>query len=73
MPEVVFRLRDETIELFKLLKAAGLCDSGGSAKHAVSQGQVEVDGQIETRKACQIRCGQQVAYAGNIIRVEQRK
>jgi ribosome-associated protein len=70
MPEVVFRLNGETIELFKLLKAAGLCESGGNAKYAVAQAQVKVDGQVETRKACQVRRGQQVAYAGSIIRVE---
>ena len=70
MSDAVFRLNAETIELFKLLKATGFCESGGQAKYAIEQMQVKVDGQVETRKACQVRRGQQVEYAGQIIRVE---
>jgi len=57
-----FVLRGEFIELCRLLKAAGLCNSGGEAKHAIEQGQVSVDGVVETRKACKIRPGQAVTY-----------
>jgi ribosome-associated protein len=44
-----FELEGEYIEFMKLLKATGLCDSGGSAKVAVSEGRVSVDGAIEFR------------------------
>ncbi|MFA5168525.1 MAG: RNA-binding S4 domain-containing protein [Candidatus Omnitrophota bacterium] len=67
MNQVSFVLTTEFIELFKLLKATGLCESGGAAKHAVSQSEVKVDGQVETRKACKIRRGQQVEFGGQII------
>ncbi len=70
MEEISFSLNREFIELFKLLKVTGLCDSGGMAKHAISQGEVEVDGQIETRKACKIRKGQKVDFGGNVVVVE---
>lgn len=69
MNEISFTLTAEFIELYKLLKVTGLCESGGMAKCAVSQSAVKVDGQVETRKACKIRKGQCVEYAGEILRV----
>lgn len=70
MDKISFTLTMEFIELFKLLKVTGLCESGGMAKCAVAQSEVKVDGQIETRKACKIRKGQQVEFGGEIIFVE---
>jgi ribosome-associated protein len=70
MEKISFAINSEFIELFKLLKATGLCDTGGVAKCAVSQSEVKVDGQVETRKACKIRKGQQVEFGGQIIVVE---
>jgi ribosome-associated protein len=60
----------EYIELIKLLKAAGLCDTGGAAKNAVDDGVVTVDGAVESRKRCKIRKGQVVEIDGNVIEVE---
>lgn len=70
MDPIPFPITTEHIELYKLLKVTGLCESGGMAKCAVSQSAVKVDGQIETRKACKIRKGQQVEYAGETIVVK---
>jgi ribosome-associated protein len=52
-----------------LLKAAGLCDSGGAAKAAIVAGEVRVDGEVETRRGKKIRVGQVVSFAGREIRV----
>lgn len=65
-----FKLEDEYIELVKLLKVTGLCDSGGMAKVVTSEGSVKVDGVVELRKRCKIRKGQRVDFGGNIIEVE---
>ncbi len=65
-----FQLKDEYIELCKLLKAANLVMSGGEGKEVVAQGLVTVDGQPESRKRCKIRPGQSVVFAGNTIEVE---
>ncbi len=70
MEKIPFVLTTEFIELFKLLKVTGLCESGGMAKHAISQSEVKVDGKVEMRKACKIRRGQQVEFGGEIISVE---
>lgn len=65
-----FPLKDEYIELCKLLKAANLVMSGGEGKDVVAQGLVTVDGQPETRKRCKIRSGQMVEFDGHTIEVE---
>jgi ribosome-associated protein len=70
MEKISFVLTGEFIELFKLLKVTGLCESGGMAKHAISQSEVKVDGQVELRKACKIRHGQTVEFAGETIVVQ---
>ena len=40
----------EPVELYKLLKFEGLAASGGEAKYLIAEGNVRVNGQIETRK-----------------------
>lgn len=70
MSDLVFSLRTEYIELYKLLKAAGLCENGAAAKHAVADSQVKVDGQIETRKGCKLRKGSRVEFANEVILVQ---
>lgn len=67
---MTFTLKDEYIELCKLLKAANLVMSGGEGKEVVAQGLVTVDGQLETRKRCKIRAGQVVKFADETIVVE---
>ena len=60
MSIIRFPLDGEYIEVNQLLKLAGLCNSGGEGKMLVADGQVEVDGQLETRKTAKIRAGQRV-------------
>jgi ribosome-associated protein len=57
------------IELCDLLKVTGLCGSGGEAKIHIAEGEVRVDGQVETRKRCKIRSGHVVQFAGETLRV----
>ena len=65
-----FILRGETIDLHQLLKASGLCGTGGEAKQVIAAGLIKVDGRVETRKACKIRSGQTVSFDGNVIQVQ---
>jgi len=67
---IIFKPKGEFIELFKLLKVTGLCETGGIAKCAIATSEVKVDGQVETRKACKIRPGQVVEFAREQIQVE---
>jgi ribosome-associated protein len=65
-----FRIEDEYIELIKLLKATGWCDTGGMAKIATGEGRVKVDGIVELRKRRKIRRGQTVEFEGHLVVVE---
>ncbi|MDP1718580.1 MAG: RNA-binding S4 domain-containing protein [Burkholderiales bacterium] len=64
METIEFQLRDESIRLCDLLKAAGVAESGGQGKHLVAEGEVTVDGQPESRKTAKIRAGQTVECRG---------
>jgi ribosome-associated protein len=68
--EARFKINGEFIELNKLLKAEGLCDTGGMAKAVIREGRVEVDGSVEWRVRCKIRPGQRVSFQDHIIHVE---
>jgi ribosome-associated protein len=59
----------EYVELNSLLKLTGLCSSGGIAKMMIAEGNVLVDGQVELRKRCKIRSGQQVEFDGQQISI----
>ncbi|MBV8604624.1 MAG: RNA-binding S4 domain-containing protein [Pelomonas sp.] len=67
---IAFALRGEFIELDKLLKATGLAESGGRARMLIAEGQVQVDGQPESRKTAKIRAGQRVQLGDQQIVVE---
>lgn len=69
MPRLEFRLTGEFIALNDLLKATGVCPSGGAGKALVAAGAVEVDGVVETRKTCKIRHGQSVSTGDVTIQV----
>jgi ribosome-associated protein len=63
-----FRFSGDHIELNRLLKASGLCDTGGRANRAIEEGLVSVDGIVEYRRRRKIRDGQTVACGGRRIR-----
>ena len=67
--QTTFKIEGEYIELVKLLKITGLCDTGGMAKIVTAEGRVTVDGHIERRKRCKVRKGQVVAFEGQVIKV----
>ena len=46
MPTIAFQLTHDHVELNRLLKLAGLCDSGGMGKTIVASGVVTVDGVV---------------------------
>ncbi len=69
MQTLEFDLDGEYVELKQLLKLTDLVSSGGEAKMLIGDGQVLVDGQVELRKACKIRAGQQVQFGDTVINV----
>jgi ribosome-associated protein len=62
-------IRDEVIRLGQLLKLAGLAENGGSARSVIEEGDVLVDGQVETRRGRQLHPGAVVTVYGKSVRV----
>ena len=66
---IIAELESEFVELYKILKFEGLADSGGNAKQAIAEGQVSVNGEVETRKRKKIKAGDQIDFIDHHIDV----
>ena len=64
------KLRDEFITLGQALKAAGLVESGVEAKEVIQDGQVSVNGEIDTRRGRKLYGGDVVSFGGEEIKIE---
>jgi len=62
-------IRDESIRLGQLLKLADLAASGADAKALLSEGAVQVNGQVEVRRGRQLARGDVVQVGGSIARL----
>ena len=69
MNVVTFELRGDFIALNALIKATGLADSGGAAKGLVTEGEVRVNGEVETRRRRKIRAGDRIVLGDTAIEV----
>lgn len=59
----------EYIELIKLLKVLHIAESGGHAKIMVEDGEVKLNGEVESRKRAKLRVGDIVEAAGKEITI----
>ncbi len=71
--EQIFTITREYIELNKLLKATGLCGTGGQAKMVIQDGLVTVNSRRETRVRRKIKEPMEVTYNGHTIKVIFKK
>jgi ribosome-associated protein len=55
---------DRPINLTQVLKLAGAAESGGAAKALIAAGRVQVNGQVELRKRCQMKAGDTIVIEG---------
>jgi ribosome-associated protein len=65
-------IRDESIRLGQFLKLADLVEFGSDAKEIISEGEVLVNGEPETRRGRQLRVGDVVKFDGRSARVSHR-
>lgn len=65
-----YELKDDYIELFKLLKVMDLVDSGAQAKMLIAEGYVKRNGETELRKRAKIVAGDVIEIADVVIEVE---
>ena len=69
MEEIV--LRDEFIKLGQAIKAAGLVESGVEAKIVIQDGEVKVNGVVETQRGNKLFGGEVVEYNGSSILIKK--
>jgi len=62
-------LSGEVIRLGQLLKFAGLVDNGGEAKARIQDGEVKVNGKVETRRGHQLKQHDRVEFGGRQVEV----
>lgn len=64
------KIKDDYIKLGQALKLAGLVSSGIDAKFVVQDGQVKVNGEVDTRRGKKLVPGDNFEFDGTIVEVE---
>lgn len=62
-------IRDEFIKLGQVLKLAGLVSNGVEAKIVIQEGEVKLNGKVETRRGKKICNGDVIEFNGSQIKV----
>ena len=63
-------IRDEFIKLGQALKLAGLVSSGVDAKFLIQDGQVKVNGEVDTRRGKKLYPGDNFEFNGEVVTVK---
>lgn len=63
----------EPIELYKLLKLAGITSMGSEAKELIVAGKVKLKGVVETQRRKKVFSDNEVEVAGETLRVVLKK
>jgi ribosome-associated protein len=71
MQVLKIRQEDEFIKLGQAIKAAGLVGSGVEAKIVIQNGDVLVNGSVETQRGKKLVGGEIVSYNGEEVKIER--
>ena len=63
------KVRDEFIKLGQALKASNLVSSGVEAKIVIQDGQVEVNGEVDTRRGRKLVPGDMITFDGKSVKI----
>lgn len=63
------KLRDEFIKLGQALKAANLVQDGVEAKYVIQDGEVLVNGEVDTRRGRKLYDGDVLFYQGQEVKI----
>lgn len=69
MQTIKIRQEDEFIKLGQAIKAAGLVESGVEAKIVIQDGEVYVNGEVETQRGKKLTGGEIISYKGEKIKI----
>lgn len=62
-------IKDEYIKLGQAMKLAGLVSSGIEAKIVIQDGEVKVNGKVDTRRGKKLIPGDEFEFEGKIVKV----
>ena len=65
----IIKLREEYIKLGQALKAAGFVEDGVEAKIVINEGQVLVNGEVDTRRGRKLYENDIVSFEGKEIKI----
>ena len=65
----VIKLRDEFIKLGQALIAANLVEDGVEAKYVIQDGEVLVNGEVDTRRGRKLYDGDVISFHGEEIKI----
>ena len=65
----VIKLRDEFIKLGQAWKAANLVEDGVEAKYVIQDGEVLVNGEVDTRRGRKLYDGDVISFHGEEIKI----
>jgi ribosome-associated protein len=66
----IVEINVEPVELYKILKFEGLVSSGGEAKMVISNGEVIVNGAVETQKRKKMMSGDILEFGDEKIHLQ---
>lgn len=69
MEEFHLRQEDEFIKLGQVLKATGLVNSGVVAKEVIQNGEVKVNGEVDTRRGRKLYDGDIVEFENQTVKI----
>ena len=69
MDTVDIREGEEYIKLGQALKKAGMVSSGVEAKIVITEGEVTVDGEVDTRRGRKLFGGEVISFNGEEVKV----
>ncbi|MDE6622730.1 MAG: RNA-binding S4 domain-containing protein [Lachnospiraceae bacterium] len=67
------RIRDDYIKLGQALKLAGLVESGVDAKIVIQDGQVKVNGRVETQRGKKLVENDEVSFEGSTFVIKSKE
>ena len=66
----IVEINKEPVELYKILKFEGLVTTGGEAKLLIGDGQVRVNGEVETRRRRKMLNGDVIEFRGDQLQLK---
>lgn len=66
----IVEILHQPTELYKILKFEGLVGSGGEAKHVIAEGQVMLNGAVETQKRKKIMAGDIINFGQETLHIQ---